>query len=377
MKKYFVLTAILLAVIFLSGCSLTQSPAKNEKTSQTIKPADCGGDENCANNLLTNCSDGSFTSASKKDSYVHSYMIKSKNLDGSCTLEMGFINAQYPFKDQKMACTAPQSIQTVGQFEDYISENNYISCVGALRDVLVQMNKIQIKNGAAEPGSATLAECGSNITCANDLIKNCTKGIFTYGEPNPRSYSVKNKNTNGTCLVEWGYVEQKYPLTGKMACSVPTTVQTVSQFEEYTVKDDFSVCSGPLKDAITKPSNEILPEPIAEENNCADAACTQRLLENCTRGTLSVKRIRDNKTTEVKFLVTGRKVASNSCYTEASIIQSPQSNLIGPKMNCVLENIITSYDVQQFITDKFRQISSESSSYCTGELYELVKDMEL
>ena len=221
--------------------------------------------------------------------------------------------------------------------------------------------------------------CGKNESCANKLVANCAKGSYVYdGAGKGQLYTVKGKNSSGTCDIEWGYIEAKYPLTGlKMTCSVPGTVKTTRQFDSY-ILGRLDNCTGTLKAVITKPASQIPPEPAAAKNVCTNADCANRILSTCTNGTFSISRIKNNSTTTLDFIIISPQVYPGICQTKVSISHSPQTSLIGPTMQCMLKSKVKSmFDLQNFVTDKFFPADANSHSSCEGNLYQLVKDVSL
>lgn len=219
--------------------------------------------------------------------------------------------------------------------------------------------------------------CGADLQCANELIVKCSLGsYFQEGGTvdSKRLYIVKGRSVDGGCTIEWLYPEANNEYKGlKMSCIIPGDVQTARMLDSYNVSKHFSNCDGNMKDYINRPLSETTGKAIS----CNDADCANNLLQNCSKGTFSVERIRDEKTTELVFEITD-KPTKGICLTNVKITQSPEKKFIGPIMQCVLkEKIKTMYDIQNFINNKFRTDESNSFSTCTGDLYKLVQDAVL
>lgn len=224
-------------------------------------------------------------------------------------------------------------------------------------------------------GVATVKQqvnCEKNVDCANKLVTQCDPGTFILGTTGAETkFTVKEKRSDG-CLVEWGFLNNQSPPYGNstMTCLASLTFKTADEMSSQLFSNKFQGCNGELKDKITKPIKEVVPESNNDQAGCADAECANKILASCEKNSFTVKTANG---ADLKFSIQA-KVAVG-CVADAQFTSNPNQNLVGPKMRCMLPATIkTVADIDNLIKNKFvASDESSSSNVCSGDLYRLLQ----
>lgn len=242
-----------------------------------------------------------------------------------------------------------------------------------------------ISSGCALAPVKKITDCKNDTVCADKLLASCSLGSFVAGAKNDINLKIIGKNDMG-CVVEIAFTGPKTtedPVQGYgMSCVFPLNVNNYQQINQSIFSSKLENCTGELKDRLTTPISKLIPEESSVVNESAtvskpapdfsrNPSYINQTLALCSKGSFYVDA---GNGAEMKFTIV-HKVATG-CSVTAEYSKNTNSNLVGPKMSCLIPTISihTEIGIQKLISDKFIISDNNSSAnVCTGELYKLIK----
>jgi len=130
-KIKFLVFFLSISVLF-TGCSLVAN--QSGKTVCAIE------EQECANDLISNCSPGTI------QQLTHQLVIKGEE-SGKCIMDFEYVPTEgvdNPLVGYKMTCNVPISVKNIDAFNEYLAKDQFQSCNGNLKEKLDQQaNRVQ------------------------------------------------------------------------------------------------------------------------------------------------------------------------------------------------------------------------------------------